>query len=71
MMKLKEKLINFKRKDAQKSDINLLTVADLKKAKREISTALRCGSFSEKSLEKSTRAAMMRIIITFRNQVFL
>ena len=35
MMKLKEKLINFKRKDAQKSDINLLTVADLKKAKRE------------------------------------
>ena len=71
MMKLKEKLINFKRKDAQKSDINLLTVADLKKAKREISTALRSGSFSEKSLEKSTRAAMMRIIITFRNQVFL
>ena len=36
IMKLKEKWINLKRKDAQKIDINLLTVADLKKAEREI-----------------------------------
>ena len=35
-MKLKEKWINLKRKDAQKIDINLLTVVDLKKAEREI-----------------------------------
>ena len=35
------------------------------------STALRCGSFSEKSLKKSTCAVMIRIIITFRNQIFL
>ena len=35
-MKLKEKWINLKRKDAQKIDINLLTIADLKKAEREI-----------------------------------
>ena len=36
IMKLKEKMINLKRKDAQKIDINLLTVADLRKAEREI-----------------------------------
>ena len=36
IMKLKEKWINLKRKDAQKIDINLLTVADLRKAEREI-----------------------------------
>ena len=36
IMKLKEKWINLKRKDAQKIDINLLTIADLKKAEREI-----------------------------------
>ena len=36
IMKLKEKWINLKRKDVQKIDINLLTVADLKKAEREI-----------------------------------
>ena len=36
IMKLKEKWINLKRKYAQKIDINLLTVADLKKAEREI-----------------------------------
>ena len=35
-MNLKKKWINLKRKDAQKIDINLLTVADLKKAEREI-----------------------------------
>ena len=36
IMKLKEKWINLKRKDAQKIDINSLTVADLRKAEREI-----------------------------------
>ena len=36
IMKLKEKWIYFKRKDAHKIDINLLTVPDLKKAEREI-----------------------------------
>ena len=36
IMKLKEKWINLKRKDAQKIDINLLTVAELRKAEREI-----------------------------------
>ena len=35
------------------------------------STALRCGSFSEKALKKSTCAVMIRIIITFENQIFL
>ena len=35
-MKLKEKWTNFKKKDAKKIDINLLTVADLRKAEREI-----------------------------------
>ena len=33
IIKLKEKWINLKRKDAQKININLMTVADLKKAK--------------------------------------
>ena len=36
ILKLKEKWIDLKRKDAQKIDINLLTVADLEKAAREI-----------------------------------
>ena len=36
IMRLKEKWINLKRKDAQKIDINLLTVAGLRKAEREI-----------------------------------
>ena len=36
IMKLKEKWINLERKDAQKININLLTVADLKKVEREI-----------------------------------
>ena len=36
IMKLKEKWIYFKRRDAHKIDINLLTVPDLKKAEREI-----------------------------------
>ena len=35
-MKLKEKWINLIRKNAQKIDISLLTVVDLKKVKREI-----------------------------------
>ena len=35
------------------------------------STALRCGSFSKKLLKISTCAVMIRIIITFRNQIFL
>ena len=35
------------------------------------STALTCGSFSEKSLKKSTCTVMIRIIIAFRNQIFL
>ena len=35
------------------------------------SMALRCGSFSEKTLKKSTCAVMIRIIITFGNQIFL
>ena len=35
------------------------------------STALRCGSFSEKTLKKSTCAVMIRIIITFGDQIFL
>ena len=35
------------------------------------STALRFGSFSEKSLKKSTCTVMRRIIIAFRNQIFL
>ena len=34
-MKLKEKCINLKRRDAQKIDINILTVADPKKAEKE------------------------------------
>ena len=36
-----------------------------------ISTALKSGYFSEKSLKKSTCVVMIRIIITFRNQIFL
>ena len=35
------------------------------------STALRCGSFLEKILKKSTCAIMIRIIVTFANQIFL
>ena len=35
------------------------------------STALRCGSFSEKTSIKSTCAVMRRIIITFGNKIFL
>ena len=35
------------------------------------STALRCVSFSGKSLKKSTCAVMIRIIITFGNQIIL
>ena len=35
------------------------------------STALRCGSFSEKTSKKSTCAVMIRIIITYANEVFL
>ena len=35
------------------------------------STALRCGSFSEKTSKKSTCAVIIRIIITFANQIFL
>ena len=35
------------------------------------STALRCGSFSEKSSKKNTCAVMIRIIITFGNHIFL
>ena len=31
--------------------------------------ALRCGSFSEKTLKKSTCAVMIRIIITFGNEI--
>ena len=45
-MKLKEKWINLKRKDAQKIDINLLTVADLRKAEREIYKHSQLESFS-------------------------
>ena len=36
IMKLKEKWINLNRKDAQKININLLAVANLTKAEREI-----------------------------------
>ena len=36
------------------------------------STALRCGSFSKKKdIEKSICAVMIRIIITFADQIFL
>ena len=35
------------------------------------STALKCRSFSEKSSKNSTCAVMIRIIITFANQIFL
>ena len=35
------------------------------------STALRCGSFSGKKIKKGTSAVMIRIIITFGNQIFL
>ena len=35
------------------------------------STALWRGSLSEKALKKSTRAVMIRIAITFENQIFL
>ena len=35
------------------------------------STALRCGSFSEKISKKSPSAIMIRIIVTFANQIFL
>ena len=38
---------------------------------KRFSTALRCGSFSEKSLKKSPCAVMIKTIITFRNQIFL
>ena len=34
------------------------------------STALRCGSFSEKTLKKSTCSVMKKIVITFANQTF-
>ena len=44
-MKLKDKWINLKRKEAQKIDINLLTVADLRKAVREIYKHLQLESF--------------------------
>ena len=36
-----------------------------------LSTALRCRSFSKKTSKKSTYAVMVRIIITFANQIFL
>ena len=32
---------------------------------------LRCGPFSEKTLKKSTCIIMIRMIITFGNQIFL
>ena len=35
------------------------------------STALRCGSFLKKISKKSTCAVMVKIIITFSNQIFL
>ena len=35
------------------------------------STVLRCGSFSEKTSKKSTCAVIIRIIITFANQISL
>ena len=35
------------------------------------STAIRCGSFSKKILKKNTCAIMIRIIVTFTNQIFL
>ena len=38
---------------------------------RATSTPLRCGLFSEKTLKKSSCTIMVRIIITFRNQIFL
>ena len=34
-------------------------------------TALRCASFLEKKLKKRTCAVMIRITITFGNQIFL
>ena len=37
----------------------------------EDSTALRCDSFSKKISKKITCAIMIRIIITFANQIFL
>ena len=37
----------------------------------DIPSTLRCGSFSEKTSKKSTCAVMIRIIITFANQMFL
>ena len=40
-------------------------------AKSRNSTALRCRSFSETNVEKSISAAMIRIFITFGNQIFL
>ena len=35
------------------------------------STALRCGSFSKKTSKKSTSAIMIRINVTFANQILL
>ena len=35
------------------------------------STAFRCGSFLKKNIEKNTRVLLIRIIITFANQMLL
>ena len=48
----------------------LFTISKMKN-KYNHSTALKCGSFSEKTSKKSNCALMIRIIITFANQVFL
>ena len=42
-----------------------------KQLTEKISTSLRCGSFSEKIWKKSTCAVMIRITVTFANQILL
>ena len=66
IMKLKEKWINLKRKDTQKIDINLLTVADLKKAEREIYKHWQLESFPTEYrhlLKKSSSILSLRSFI--------
>ena len=51
--------------------ILLIWTTSVKEIKSKTATALRCGSFSEENIEKSPCAVMIRIVITFGNQIFL
>ena len=70
-MKLKEKWINLNRKDAQKININLLAVANLTKAEREIYKHSQTESFpteycpliNNQEVKKSSPLLSLRLFI--------